>query len=236
MARLPLSSHDRLYRLEKEVERLKRRHALGWPWYSLESYLCGGWIDPYADNRPFWSDDFDPDDSGTNNTAAGFFDTGQALIFTGTVFWDPEGWWITPPYASPLFDDASDPDFKRSHGALEFVIGNRDGLGNVISPTSVDSGQYMDYRIAGSEQLMQCPAYASSAQWDNGFWTGASMMLVAINDINGLKILIDDPIRVGGGQIVDPDGNTHYLPPVNSWWNLAGNTLMLEQAAEDPEP
>lgn len=140
---MPTEGHTsferRFWELEEAVRRLRLRNTGLWPWYSLQPYLCAGWVDPYA-TVPYRFDLEDGVDAGWH---LGFFDTGQTLLFTGVAQWDPQGWWVTPPRATG--DLGGEPDI--SFDAVEFIRPQRNAFGTAVAADHEDAGRALPYTL-----------------------------------------------------------------------------------------
>lgn len=239
---MPFDIVDEIISINRQLRDLRMKHARGLAdWYSLGPFFCGGWQDPYCTggptnpgaSRPWWDSDFSPDDMLTGNTNAGYWDFGNFLLFTGTIRWAPEEWWVTPPYPTVSNDTASAGHdyYKRSHDGYDLCAQGRDGLGNgglgpaLQSPT--DAGTYLPYHMAGNLQLITASSLQTTDYENPGYWTGATTTWIVLNESAGLGIY-HQQTRVGGGIPLDPDGNSHYGVPETSWWSLAGNVIVLD--------
>lgn len=239
---MPLRREDfikRYRRLEKDVERLKRRFSSGPEWHSLAEYLCGGWTDPYLSTpwRSGWSDTFEPDDAGSENGVAGFFDCGNYLLFTGCIRWDPDGWWGGSVPVTGATGGVTYPLNMDAQGGL--VDHNGDGFGNGTADMvdiEVDRGQWLPYRF-NNQQFLVGHAHFDTVVWEEAsFWSGSRIEFFCGNVIGGGGLFFD-AIRTGGGDgCVDPEGWTHLNAPPDSTWHIGGNVLFVEQDPEDGEP
>lgn len=134
---------DEVSRLKEEVRLLRIARRSNWTWYSLREYLCAGWIDPYAD-QPYRNTVEDAPQ------VLGYFDTGSSIIFTGVAYWDPNGWWATPPVpvGTPT---GGDPDV--SLDALEIMRPGYDAFQTFVGHGDEDAGRSIPYRIPDDQLL-----------------------------------------------------------------------------------
>lgn len=236
-------NRDRTVRSHSEqIRRIRTRKPSNarWPWYSLRPYLCGGWLDPYSINSDR-SDDFDltPDESGDR---CGFFDTGQMLIFTGLLLWDPSSNWTSPPYVDSgnparqgnpeVYRDATD------------VIGASDGFGNTTVIQDWDRGYPLPYEIGDFGYALLClPAissdmtfFGSSTAWTNGAVYQIAVTHRTISFPLGAELTASTLVGIEtNGTVVDPDGFTHHGPPdVDTLYSLNGLILRYEHALPIP--
>lgn len=236
------TSDEQLRNLQDQVRRLwtKMPKNVDWPWYSLRPYLCGGWLDPYSLN-PDRSDDFDmtPQESGDR---CGFFDTGQALIFTGLLLWNPSYNWTSPPYidsGNPLRQ--GDPEVYRDATAL---VGRSDGFGNTTFLQDWDAGYPLPYEIGNfGYQLLCLPAissdmtfFGSSTPWLNGAVYQIAVTHRTISFPLGAELVASTLVGIEtNGAVIDPDGFTHHGPPDgDTLYSLNG--LILRYQSKLPIP
>jgi hypothetical protein len=204
-----------------------------WPWYSLRPYLCGGWVDPFSDNE---FRRYAP--TGTPVDYAGFYDTGQALIFTGAIAWQPDDWWSpeTPWNATAAADplqQGTPPVYKDASQLINITDGYGNGIADVTQ--NEDFGFPLPYKHALSGTL-EFPlsgdkAFTSAKTWTNGrrldvapSYRSSSAPYGTIFSFIGL----DAPV-------VDPDGFTHRLPPAaDVTYNLTGQIMPYSEQLATP--
>jgi hypothetical protein len=235
-------STDRTIRSHGEqIRRIRTRRPVNadWPWYSLRPYLCGGWLDQYSLN-PDRSDDFAlaPEDAGDR---CGFFDTGQALVFTGLLLWDPSSFWTSPPYVdsgNPLLQGS--PEVYRDGIDL---VSTRDGFGNSSVVQDWDRGYPLPYEIGTfGFALLRLPAFSSemsffgsSTSWLNGAWYHA---VAERRSSSPLGVELGPTAIVGvetNGAAIDPAGFTHVgAPDVDTLYSLDGLVLRYESQLPTP--
>lgn len=227
------TTDEQLRDLQDQVRRLwtKMPRNTPWPWYSLRPYLCGGWYDPFS-THPFRNVDgvLDPAIVGDK---AGFFDTGQALIFTGNIYWDPDSWYAVDPYdpvkvANPALQ--GDPQIYKDS---LYIIGLRDGLAKGFSDVAEDNdlGCPLPYGIveqgSGIYRLPLASAkyYTTAVGWLNG----VSLTFTPLQETSGVMAGFNwntfNSIDGHGdeGEVVDPDGFVHdHMPAATSVVSLNG--------------
>lgn len=237
---------DRLARLEELVRMLRLRQGSGVPWFSLEDYLCGGWFDPFTTGtqRPYKTDLSVPDESW----AAGFYDLGYGLLFTGVVMWDPFQWWpgsltdIANNYGSGA--SGGDPDI----GCDSFQLFNTcDGFGNSAgSPklrASYDLGNFLPYTLwrdldqpangidasdwTGHRTLIKVPTWTQSGSrpgdWTDDAWAQFGIGNTHITDTMYAEMNTSGGVTHGGAfGIVDASGYTHLGVPAGTQLDLTG--------------
>ena len=225
----------------EQIRRIRTRKPAnaGWPWYSLRPYLCGGWLDPYSSN-PDRSDDFDlmPQESGDR---CGFFDTGQMLVFTGLLLWDPSSLWTSPPYidsSNPLRQGS--PQIYRDGVELVSV---RDGFGNTSFVNDWDRGYPLPYEMGSFHYaLMRLPAFSTEMSFFGSLtaWlNGAVYHAAAVpRSTAPLGIELAPTALVGietNGAVIDPAGFTHPgAPDVDTLYSLDGLVVPYESALPVP--
>lgn len=212
----PADVVDQIRRMQEEIRQLRIRSRY-WTWMPLSPYLCGGWIDPLEQPTPYrYETGWAP---GPDTSQAGFFDTGQALVFTGYIGWDPNGWWATPPITGSLIGGVPDV----AYDAATLVQAGRDGFGNTV--TGVDAGTRIPWRLSFS-QFFELPQYDDSGNL-NTATNGARMRVLAQGDSGGITLSFIT-VSQGGGRFCDAEGFTHEQPVDSSQWSLSGMVLKHE--------
>jgi hypothetical protein len=234
-----LSQPEQIRSLQEQMRRLRTRipPRQEWPWYSLRPYLCGGWIDAFSDNpyRQFAvADGEDPGDK------AGFYDTGQILIFTGTLAWNPEGWWPTPDWEGDTGDPVlqGNPEVYKDGGA---IIQSVDGLGHTPLTVSADDDLGYPLPYVPSEPGAYSLAWPTSDSYHFGSaepWTDGAHLDVTPtyreSDPVG-TVFVFYSLVGNGGHVTDPAGFTHHKPPAGAVaYNLAGSIMRYTTALETP--
>lgn len=217
---------DRYLGEEEKIRRLRTGDLDGgWIWFPLTEYLCGGWADPYNPSSPFR---YDPAHDPMRGSV-GFYDTGDLLIFTGTIQWDPEGWWFAPP-VNPSAPSGGDPNINLD--AQRFIEPAVDGLSNGLPFSGTvaadqDKGKRLPYRLRFMDASNML--YPEVVQQGGGvafFWQFGKAQLAATDDEFGITI---GPTG-GSGTLVYPrpvDDQGYKHDGIPAGFQLSLNGLIL---------
>lgn len=210
-----------------------------WPWYSLRPYLCGGWVDAFSDS-PYR---YDAITAGVNpHDQAGFFDTGQALLFTGGIYWDPESWWAAPLYNSAAVANPLLQGHPEVYKDASQIIGLCDGLGNGVGSTFAndDLGYPLPYVPAerGSSSMILHTGssyhFGTAERWTDGAHLDITPTY-RTSGPNGIIWSFNSIVGGSGYGVVDPNGFTHHGAPAGScFFNLDGCILRYTAALPVP--
>lgn len=241
---------DQYVRLEDRVRRLELRDYGGtWPWYSLKPYLAGGWIDPFATNGyRVYPDDgtIVPGHPSYREYTAGFFDTGQALIFTGAVQWEPVGWfpshevpwsgWNTMDSAVGL-DGGNPPTqydgfplitfsdgFLNMGASASYTVDGDVGFPLPYRPTYMlpNNGGATGEHVFIGKQLDEVNTNGSiEVQWYPAY---TQVNGDSTHPADGMIIAYPN-VRAGAGEFADDNGYTHFGIPEATVLSIEGNII-----------
>lgn len=220
------TNDEQLRELQDQVRRLwtKMPKNAPWPWYSLRPYLSGGWYDLFS-SHPYRNVDgvLDPSDV---TDKAGFFDTGQALIFSGNIYWDPDSWYASDPYdpddvADPL-QQGNPPVYKDSR----YILGHFDGLSKGADEVAEnnDLGYPLPYGIPEQGSGVYTLPLASAKHYTSaeGWLNGAVLSFTPLQETGGFVAgfnwnTFHSVVGHGtNGDVTDPDGFVHEKMPANT--------------------
>jgi hypothetical protein len=223
---------ERYLALEERVRRLSIQAPDDWEWYSLRHHLCAGWIDPYCDS-PYR---YDLEDDPTQTL--GYFDTGHSIVFTGVAYWDPEGWWATPPVT---LTGTGNPDLALD--VRRFIYGGYNAFAAFVGHGHADAGLALPYRtVSDNLTFFDFPINhrGGGANQLRGSGTqviwGSLQMETFSGPHGGFP---GTNIYCAGGGVTDPDmspppvdvnGFTHYSLPAETMIILQGQSFMYDTA------
>lgn len=227
------TSDEQLRNLQDQVRRLwtKMPKNADWPWYSLRPYLSGGWMDRFS-SHPFRNLDgvLDPADV---TDKAGFFDTGQALIFSGNIYWDPDSWYSVDPYDPGDVADPAKQGDPPIYKDSQYILGIVDGLGKGISEVAEDNdlGLPLPYQIPEQGSgvytlpLSSDKHFATAVGWLNGAVLSFTPLQETGGFVHGFNWNVFHSLVGHGtnGDVTDPDGFVHdKMPAATSVVSLNG--------------